>query len=471
MIRFNGFLVALCVASVGLEAAAAEVWPAGSFPADPPNREWARIRRFEANSPLSDGSYGEGVALSGDVLAVGSPGASDGTVTESGLVEVWVRGAAGWEFSQYLVDPTPVVGSLFGASVDACSNGRFIIVGAPEDGRGRAYVYTRQDNGTWSSPSSLSDPLISDGAKSGYDVAIDCDGISDTVYAVVGAPFDDVNGTLWSGSLAIWHRGTNGVWTLTQRFAPHAGVTGARCGHSVDLSYRFIAFASVPAARLLFGCTHVDYSGFDSAGVAYVYDRSGSSFSLEQTLGPPDPAVDGEYGTSVALLSGNAVVGAPWAPHNSIGDAGRLWVWQRTGAAPLYWESTELTVDDFYSNSAQYFFGSAVAIGSDSRGVHVFARRQKTLYVGGGRSGGVIEVFSKASTDAAWVRSDRLASPDVDDGYDILSFGGDLAAYGGELAVGAERSSVNELDDAGTAFVFSHERVFGGDFETYVQTE
>lgn len=466
-----GTLLALCLYGVCVDAVAAHVEPAGSFPADPPNREWARIRRFEANTPVSDGSYGEGVALSGDVLVVGSPGASDGAVADSGLVEVWVRGAAGWEFSQYLVDPSPVVGALFGASVDACGNGRFVIVGAPDDGNGRAYVYARQNNGNWGSPSFLIDPSLSDDAQSGYDVAIDCDASSDTVYAAVGAPFDDVNGTIWSGSLAIWQRETDGTWTRTQRFAPHANALGARCGYSLDLSYRFVNFVNVPAARLLFGCTHVDYGGVDSAGIAYVYARSGNSFSPEQTLAPPDPSVDGEYGTSVALLSGNAVVGEPWAPHGSIGDAGRLWVWQRTGSAPLLWESAELTVDDFYSTSAQYFFGSAVAVGADSHGIHVFARRQKTLYVTGGRCFGVVEVFSKASTDAPWLRSDRLASPDIDEGYDIGVFGGDLAAYGSELAVGAERSNVNDLDDAGTAFVFRHERVFGGDFETYLQSE
>jgi hypothetical protein len=215
----------------------------------------------------------------------------------------------------------------------------------------------------------------------------------------------------------------------------------------------------------------VDYSGYDSAGVAYLYARSGSTYVHEQTLGPPDPDIDGEYGSSVALLSGYATVGAPWAPYNGVDDAGRLWVWERNGTAPLYWESSELTVDDFYSSSAQYFFGNSVAIGSDGDGVYVYAARYKTLYVPGGRCWGVIETFTKASSSLSWVRSDRLASPDIDEGYDILNFGNEMAAYGGELAVGALRSTVNDLDDAGAAFTFTHERILGGDFERYQQSE
>ena len=46
-----------------------------------------------------------------------------------------------------------------------------------------------------------------------------------------------------------------------------------------------------------------------------------------------------------------------------------------------------------------------------------------------------------------------------------------LAIDGPDVAVGAQRSTVQTLSDGGAAFVFRHERVFGGDFESYRQTE
>ncbi|HEY6893271.1 MAG TPA: hypothetical protein VI258_03820, partial [Rhodanobacteraceae bacterium] len=141
-------------------------------------------------------------------------------------------------------------------------------------------------------------------------------------------------------------------------------------------------------------------------------------------------------------------------------------------AAPLYWEGTELVVDDFYSTTTQYFFGGDVAIGSDSRGIYVHASRSKTLLVtDGSRCFGVVETFAKPAGSSSWVRSDRLASPDIDTDYDILNFGSAIAADGPSVLVGAARSNVQTLSDGGAAFLFAHERVFGGDFESYRQTE
>lgn len=472
MVRLNGFLIATGIVLLGHIAHATPMTPAGTFPADPPNREWSRIRRFEANSPLSDGSYGEGITISGDVLAIGSPGGNNGSIAESGLVEVYKRVNGGWQFAQYLTDPTPVSGSLFGASIDSCGDGRYLLVGAPKDGKGATYAFRRNASGTFVYEGALNDNLASDDAQRGYAVAIDCDASSDTIFAAVGAPFDEPGGVIWPGSLSIWKHQTSGTpWIKTQRLTPHATSVGARCGLSLDLSYVFVFPLNRPAGRLLFGCPHVAYSGVDSSGVAYVYDRSGDTFSLEQTIGPPDPASDGEYGTSVALLGTTALIGSPWAPHGSIGDAGRVWVWQRVGLAPLLWESTELVVDDYHSNTAQYFFGGSIALAADAQGLHAFARRSKSLYVTGGRCSGVLETFSKANASSPWVRSDLLASPDIDDGYDILSFGNGVAASGEDVAVGASRSSVNDLSDAGTAFAFRHDRVFGADFEHYQQSE
>ena len=83
----------------------------------------------------------------------------------------------------------------------------------------------------------------------------------------------------------------------------------------------------------------------------------------------------------------------------------------------------------------------------------------------------MVETFAKPAGSSSWVRSDRLASPDIDADYDILNFGGDIAADGSDVLVGAARSNVEMLSDAGAAFLFAHERVFGGDFEAYRQTE
>jgi hypothetical protein len=125
-------------------------------------------------------------------------------------------------------------GDWFGVAVSI--SGDYAIVGAFHDDdrgadSGSAYIFSRSGNGTWTRQAKLT---AGDGAAGdwfGMSVSISGD------YAIVGAPFDDDNGT-GSGSAYVFHR-SGSTWTqqakLTAAQRQHLDLSGPvhhrrRCG-------------------------------------------------------------------------------------------------------------------------------------------------------------------------------------------------------------------------------------------------
>ena len=94
-----------------------------------------------------------------------------------------------------------------------------------------------------------------------------------------------------------------------------------------------------------------------SEGSAYVFVRVGASWSLQKKLTPSDPGVNQYFGTSVAIEGDTAVIGATGAA----GGAGAAYVFERTGTT--WSEQTKLTASDGVAADS---FGGYVAISGDT---------------------------------------------------------------------------------------------------------
>lgn len=131
----------------------------------------------------TDDLFGTAVAVDGETVLVGAPFATP-EESQTGAVYVYERMDESWERQGVLspADPTDVVSDgRFGQAV--ALDGSTAIVGAPEipRGAGRAYVFRRTNTG-WSQKARLTAPDISDGAEFGRSVAL----VDGTV--IVGAP-------------------------------------------------------------------------------------------------------------------------------------------------------------------------------------------------------------------------------------------------------------------------------------------
>ncbi len=147
--------------------------------------------------------FGAHVAASGDgrFIAVGAPfedGAAGGVsavededAVDSGVVfvfaspeeDVW----GGSLITQVRIKaPLPVADARFGAAVALDARGETLVVGAPSEGGGAVYVYTRIGS-AWSHAMTLTASNAGSGDKFGSSVAISDDGM----IVVVGAPGED----------------------------------------------------------------------------------------------------------------------------------------------------------------------------------------------------------------------------------------------------------------------------------------
>ena len=138
-----------------------------------------------------------------------------------------------------------------------------------------------------------SDPIGQAGAEFGTSVSVSGD------TAVVGAYLDDTPGGINAGSAYVFVR-SGTTWTEQQKLLASDGAPGDLFGSSV----------SVSGDTVVVGAYRDDTPGGVDVGSAYVFVRSGATWSEEQKLTASDGAPSDNFGDSVSVSGGTVVVGA-----------------------------------------------------------------------------------------------------------------------------------------------------------------
>lgn len=118
----------------------------------------------------------------------------------------------------------------------------------------------------------------------GWSVAVDGD------TALVGLPYYDSGGTVNQGSVHVFRR-SGTTWTFEEQLLASDGGLGDTFGSSV----------AVDGDTVLIGAPHDDLDEHFDQGSAYVFTRSGTTWSEQQKLTASDGAGDYQFGYSVAL--------------------------------------------------------------------------------------------------------------------------------------------------------------------------
>lgn len=308
-------------------------------------------------------------------------------------------------------------------------SGDTALVGAPYDTvggkfhQGSVYVFVRSGN-AWTQQAQL---FAGDGAAGdefGWSVALDGD------TAVIGADADDVFANTDQGTAYVFVR-SGTTWTQQAHLF-------ANDGSGTDRDY-FGSAVAVQGDTALVGAYLDDFLSNVNQGSAYVFVRSGTTWTLQQHLIAADGAAVDEFGWSMALDGETAVIGA-WS--DTIGtnvQQGSAYVFVRSGT--VWSQQAKLSAAD---GQAQDFFGVSVAISGDT----VIAGSD--LHdVGANTDQGSAYVFVRSGSN--WTQQQQLSATDgaADD-----QFGHSVAVIGESAVVGAWMDDVGSAIDQGSAYIF-----------------
>jgi uncharacterized repeat protein (TIGR01451 family) len=234
----------------------------------------------------------------------------------------------------------------------------------------------------------------------------------DTV--VVGAVRGD-GAAVNSGAAYVFVRSST-TWSFQQKLIADDGATGDFFGFSVAISGNTV----VVGARLANA----------TAGSAYIFTRSGTTWSQQQKLTASDATPEDRFGASVAIDADTVVVAAQLDDTPVGDDAGSAYVFVRNGTT---WSEQQKLVPE--NAIAGQGFGDAVAISNDTIAV------------------GAVGPFSSAyvfvRTGSAWSQQQRLSAFPADE-----SFGASVAVSGDNLVVGSPQADSDAVSASGAAHVY-----------------
>jgi hypothetical protein len=325
-------------------------------------------QKIVASDRSANDRFGWSVAISGDYAMVGAPYEDDdasggATLTDAGSAYIFVRSGSTWTQQQKIVAGDRAVQDNFGYSVGI--SGDYAIVGAwseDEDASGgatlanagSAYIFVRSGS-TWSQQQKI---VASDRAAVdylGFSVAISGD------YAMVGAWLEDEDASggatlSGAGSAYIFARSGN-TWSQQQKIVANDRAASDQFGYSVAISGNYaIVGANLEDENASGGATLTD------AGSAYIFVRSGNIWAQQQKIVASDRAVADQFGFSVAISGDYAMVGAYLEDENASGsatlsDAGSAYIFVRSGGS---WSQQQKIVPSDRAVADQ--FGWSVAI-------------------------------------------------------------------------------------------------------------
>jgi len=370
--------------------------------------------------------FGRSVAISGDTIVVGASFA-DTTAENDGSADVFTRPGGIWSQQDHLLADEAAENDLFGSSVAV--DGDTLVVGAQHAtlftaGRAAsAYVFTRTGS-TWSQQDHLFSDVVELGqSRMGVSVAIDGDTF------VMGVPDDDTAAGMLTGSVYVFTR-TGGTWGRQDLLFADDARRDDEFGYSVAIS----------GDTIVVGARHDDYGAEIDAGSAYVFTRTGSTWSQQAHLfGGPGANAGDEFGYSAAISGDTIVVGAVLDSTVAANFVGSANVFTRTGGT--WSRQARLFADD----PAQWDrFGNSVAISGD------------TIVVGAVTDSAVPGIWAGSAyvftrTGSTWSQQDLLFDDDAGAGD---RFGHSVAISGDTIVVGAYGDDTVRGEDAGSAHVF-----------------
>lgn len=369
---------------------------------------WVKEAYIKASNPTDNDQFGRALAVSsdGNTLVVGAHleessatgingDASLNDAAEAGAVYVFGRSSGVWEQQAYLKASNAEAGDRFGELVSLSADGSLLAVSAPREDSsatgingnealndatfaGAVYLFER-NAGAWSQQAYLKASNAEGNDGFGEAVALSADGAT----LAVGAPGEDssaqgvggngaLNDASYSGAAYVFTQNAS-VWSQQAYLkASNAGASdgfGGRVALSADGDVLAVGARSEDG-----GIGGINGDGSDDSvgqsGAAYVFSRSGTSWSEEAYVKASAPGALDTFGQFLAL-SGDGqtlAVGAPNEDSSATGINGDESLDDASNAGAVYlfsydagsWQqSIYLKPSNTISSS---FFGNSISL-------------------------------------------------------------------------------------------------------------
>jgi hypothetical protein len=330
---------------------------------------------FEHDYPNHSANLGISVDISADGLYVVAGADDDDTgLTNAGSVYIFNKSGGSWSRQTIVYSNPRATYDGFGDNVAIDGAGNRFVASAGDQGTsvvGAAYVFTRSGS-TWTQEAILTpgDPQSQMGfgeIRGSLDINSD-----DGSYIIVGAQLWDSGSTLSVGKFYVFKR-SGTTWTqqyanVSQGFtATASGFFGCFTALNSDATYALIGARGAGGANQVTDC-----------GLAFIWTRSGTSWSQQAILYPSDAVTGDSFGHAGGINSDGTyiVVGA----RNKDSGAGAAYVFTRSGSS--WTQQAKITKSgstQFGETAAINADATLIAIGEDAtsnRGaVHIYARQ------------------------------------------------------------------------------------------------
>ena len=437
-----------------------------------------------SNAGASD-QFGWAIALDGDTLVVGAPEedsvatgvnsnqfADFNTLDNRGAVYVFVRSGGIWVQQAYIKPLVHDAQDNFGRSV--AISGNTLVVGAPSEGSGirtnpadnsapgsgAAYVFVR-DGTSWTQQAYLKASTIGTNANFGSSVAISGETLA------VGAPLD-----AGAGAVFVFARQA-GAWM--EQAVVRGSNTGAgdRFGISVALSADTLAVGATGEDNNAIGVSpaHPENNLRSESGAAYVFTRSGTTWSQQAHIKASNPDGLDEFGWAVALSGDTLAVSSKEERSAAVGingnqtdntavDAGAVYVFVRAGTV---W--TQQAYVKASNTEAGDAFGSSVALADDTLAVGASFESSAARGLNGNQAdntrndAGAVYVYARTGTTWSQRAYVKATNTDAADAFGTIAISGQTLAVG---AIGESSSATgingnqsnNSAPSSGAVYVF-----------------
>jgi FG-GAP repeat len=264
----------------------------------------------------------------------------------------------------------------------------------------------------------------------GHSVAISGD------YAVVGSPFNDIDGKNNQGAAYIFKR-DNGTWTVQQKITSANGFADDLFGYSV----------AIDGDNIIVGGIHANVWGTQQ-GAAYIFHRSGTTWTMQEQLIPIRVQMNDNVGCSVSIAGDYAIVGS----YNADGGTGAVNIYRKemSGWNPIQ----RIVPTDGIANDN---FGNSIAISGDYIVVGSYLSDNGTFI-----NQGSVYIYQKDANNL-WAFQQKVVPSN---GQSNDKFGSSVAITSDYVVVGSPYSDNGSVLNQGSTYVYKRNgNIWGQEFQ------